>query len=95
MSCEDCYKRCCGECSETVGVNGVHECCNCGSMLCNECRVEECKRNPLDCKECVNMISPLLLEENKKLQEELKSMIACLAKIAIKDAAGSALRRWE
>eukprot|EP00985_Skeletonema_marinoi_P013820 scaffold6904_cov140-Skeletonema_marinoi.AAC.2 len=95
MSCEDCYKRCCGECSETVGVNGVHECCNCGSMLCNECRVGECKRNPLDCKECVNMISPLLLEENKKLQEELKSMIACLAKIAIKDAAGSALRRWE
>jgi len=74
MSCEDCYKRCCGECSETVGVNGVHECYNCGSMLCDECRVEECKRNPLDCKECVNMISPLLLEENKKLQEELKSL---------------------
>ncbi|KAK1740943.1 hypothetical protein QTG54_008195 [Skeletonema marinoi] len=43
-------------------------------MLCNECRVEECKRNPLDCKECVNMISPLLLEENKKLQEEVKSL---------------------
>jgi predicted nuclease with TOPRIM domain len=36
--------------------------------------MKQCQSGGDDCKECARIISPLLLEENKKLQEELKSL---------------------
>eukprot|EP00984_Skeletonema_dohrnii_P010728 scaffold4209_cov121-Skeletonema_dohrnii-CCMP3373.AAC.1 len=73
--CENCYEvGCCFECSDKEGVNGVYWCDICESYSCDKCRVKQCQSGGNNCKECARIISPLLLEENKKLQEELKSL---------------------
>eukprot|EP00985_Skeletonema_marinoi_P012276 scaffold5893_cov106-Skeletonema_marinoi.AAC.7 len=77
LQCENCLvERCCAECSEKEGVNGVHECYDnyCRSTLCDKCRMKQCQSGESNCKECVNMISSVLLAETKKLQEEVKSL---------------------
>eukprot|EP00984_Skeletonema_dohrnii_P036275 scaffold37061_cov183-Skeletonema_dohrnii-CCMP3373.AAC.2 len=77
LQCEDCLvERCCAECSEKEGVNGVHECYDnyCRSTLCDKCRMKQCQSGENNCKECVNTISSVLLAETKKLQEEVKSL---------------------
>eukprot|EP00984_Skeletonema_dohrnii_P036274 scaffold37061_cov183-Skeletonema_dohrnii-CCMP3373.AAC.1 len=41
---------------------------------CNQCRLERCQSGESNCKSCVKMISPILLEENKKMQVEINSL---------------------
>jgi hypothetical protein len=73
--CVECNERCCCvECSEKEGVNGVHWCDVCDSMLCDNCRLEECHNGDNNCKACVKMIAPLLapllMEENRQLRDK-------------------------
>ena len=72
--CENCFKGCCFDCSDMEGANGVYYCDICETYSCDKCRMKQCQSGGDDCKECARIISPLLLEENKKLQEELKSL---------------------
>ncbi|KAL7437006.1 hypothetical protein ACHAXM_005611 [Skeletonema potamos] len=87
LECYQCDKGCCVECSKKEGVNGVY-CCDGGDcydkQLCDECRMDECQKGENNCKSCLNMIAPLLLEEYKKardlkdevrdLKDEIKSL---------------------
>ena len=64
----DCFGK------EEEGVNEVHDCDTCYSTLCDQCRVRVCQsqREDYDCKACAKIISHILLEENKKMQAQIK-----------------------
>jgi hypothetical protein len=69
-----CFERCCMECSEKEGVNGVHWCDVCETKRCDKCRVKECQRGDNNCKACVKMIAPLLLGQNRQLRDKNEEM---------------------
>ena len=74
IECKGCYKRCCEECCEKEGVDGVHWCDVCETKRCDKCRLNLCQTRDSTCKECVNMISSLLLKENEKKQREIENL---------------------
>ena len=80
IRCDHCNERCCAECSEKEGTNGVYTCGECmgGDMsfgsLCDKCRVSKCKVDDDCCKSCAKIVSALILKENRQLHDETKSL---------------------
>ncbi len=73
--CEGCTRACCRSCSDKEGVNGVHACDVCASTLCDDCRIKECKSVERNCNGCVEIVSTKLLEENRKMQAQINSLM--------------------
>ncbi len=73
--CEVCSRACCRSCSDKEGVNGVHACGVCEDYLCNDCRLKECSSGENACNGCAEIISTRLLEENKKMQAQINSLM--------------------
>ena len=73
--CHTCgVSRCCRECSEKEGVNGVHKCHRCDLQSCDECRMKECQNGNNTCPFCLQMIAPLLFKEIKRLKNRNRSL---------------------
>ena len=72
--CHTCYRRergqrkCCRECSQKEGVNGVHRCVSCRSQNCDECRIIECHNGNNKCSSCLQMVNALLFKKVVQLE---------------------------
>lgn len=58
------------ECSKKEDVDGDYYCEICDKEACDTCRMAECQSEDNNCRECVRMISHLLLQQNLKLMHD-------------------------
>ena len=76
--CEDRVRICCGECSAKEEVkNGIHRCESCDVKRCDNCRIKECQGNN-NCRSCMKMVAPQLLELTMEQNQQLKNEVADL-----------------
>ena len=77
--CDGCRETaCCGECSQKEEVNGVHICEGCDEVRCDNCRITECHLGNNNCRFCMKMVAPQLLELTMEQNQQLKNEVADL-----------------
>ena len=74
--CDGCNKRCCIECSKEGKANEVLYCGDCNEgYYCNTCLLDEAlEEGNIDCQSCMKRVTPLILEQNKRLKDENKKL---------------------
>jgi hypothetical protein len=74
--CEGCNKTCCVECSKEDKANEVFYCDDCSDgYYCNTCLLDEAlEEGNIDCQSCMKRVTPLILEQNKRLKDENKKL---------------------
>ncbi len=79
LRCGGCWERsCCGDCSAKEEVqNGVHRCVSCDEIRCDNCRIIECQGSN-NCRSCMKMVAPQLLELTMEQNQQLKNEVADL-----------------
>ncbi len=79
LRCQGCRERaCCGDCSAKEEVqNGVHRCVSCDKIRCDNCRIIECQGSN-NCRSCMKMVAPQLLELTMEQNQQLKNEVADL-----------------
>jgi len=92
-SCRMCLKDFCKECARMnycavckdyycERCVSVSHCADCNRSLCNAtCRMNECKEGNNNCRGCIQLIAPNLLEKSKTLLEARLELKACVLKI--------------
>lgn len=71
-------RSCCRECSQKEGVNGVHMCEGCDEVRCDNCRIKECHQGNNNCRSCMKMVAPQLLQLAMEQNRQLKNEVADL-----------------